>query len=99
MTEAVTGRAVLVPLMDRDRLVGAAKVLLGLGIVAVGIASTEGIGASLVLMALGGGLIAAIGLGQFVGVLAVTGVERERWYAIVLAVAVLLVGVSLLLVP
>ena len=85
--------------MDRDRLVGAAKVLLGLGIVAVGISSSDGVGASLVLTALGGGLIAAIGLGQLVGVLAVTGVERERWYAIALAVAVLLVGVSLMLAP
>lgn len=85
--------------MDRDRLIGAVKVLLGVGIVAVGIASTRGIGASMILMGLGGSLIAAIGLGQFVGVLAVTGVERERWYAIILAVAVMLVGVSLLLVP
>jgi len=85
--------------MNRDRLVGAAKVLLGLGIVAVGIATSEGIGAGLALTAAGGALIAGIGLGQLVGVLAVTGVEQERWYAIVLAVAVLLVGVSLLLAP
>jgi hypothetical protein len=85
--------------MDRDRLVGAAKMLLGLGIVAVGIVSTGGVGISFLFVVVGGGLIAAIGLGQFVGVLAVTGVEQERWYAIVLAVAVLLVGVSLLLAP
>lgn len=85
--------------MDRGRLVGAAKVLLGLGIVAIGIATNEGIGAGLVLTAAGGVLIAGIGLGQFVGLLALSGIEEKRWYAIVLAVAVLLVGVSLMLVP
>ncbi|MFQ3293594.1 MAG: hypothetical protein ACI8VE_000657 [Natrialbaceae archaeon] len=85
--------------MDRDRLVGAAKLLLGLGIVAVGIVTSEGIGTGLVLTATGSVLIAGIGLGQLVGILAVTGVEEERCYVIVLGVAVLLVGVLILFLP